>query len=168
MRITPTTRFTSTTPISSLASDCGWPNDRSFYPAARRNGGSPWPRAGRNSIFRLRESARSWSGASRSSASACSRWRCLQSWVGLGPLRRVRAAIQDLRATGASRIDEPLPLEVQPLVEEVNALLAHTDQQAEEARTHAGNLAHALKTPLTVVTNAATAPRARSFRHRDP
>lgn len=81
----------------------------------------------------------------------------LQSWIGLGPLRRVRAAIQQLRATGASRIDEPLPLEVQPLVEEVNALLAHTDQQAEEARTHAGNLAHALKTPLTVVTNAATA-----------
>lgn len=81
----------------------------------------------------------------------------LQSWIGLGPLRRVRAAIQRLRATGASRIDEPLPLEVQPLVEEVNALLAHTEQQAEEARTHAGNLAHALKTPLTVVTNAATA-----------
>mgnify|MGYP000209188739 CR=1 FL=1 len=81
----------------------------------------------------------------------------LQSWIGLGPLRRVRAAIQNLRATGANRIDEPLPLEVQPLVEEVNALLAHTEQQAEEARTHAGNLAHALKTPLTVVTNAATA-----------
>lgn len=81
----------------------------------------------------------------------------LQSWIGLGPLRRVRAAIQNLRATGANRIDEPLPLEVQPLVEEVNALLTHTEQQAAEARTHAGNLAHALKTPLTVVTNAATA-----------
>ena len=81
----------------------------------------------------------------------------MQSWIGLGPLRRVRAAIQNLRATGANRIDEPLPLEVQPLVEEVNALLAHTEQQADEARTHAGNLAHALKTPLTVVTNAATA-----------
>ena len=81
----------------------------------------------------------------------------LQSWIGLGPLRRVRAAIQNLRATGANRIDEPLPLEVQPLVEEVNALLAHSERQAAEARTHAGNLAHALKTPLTVVNNAATA-----------
>lgn len=81
----------------------------------------------------------------------------LQNWIGLGPLRRVRAAIQRLRASGANRIDEPLPLEVQPLVEEVNALLAHSALQAEEARTHAGNLAHALKTPLTVVTNAATA-----------
>jgi signal transduction histidine kinase len=36
-------------------------------------------------------------------------------------------------------------------------LLAHSEEQAEEARRHAGNLAHALKTPLTVITNAATA-----------
>ncbi|MGI8943565.1 MAG: sensor histidine kinase [Qipengyuania sp.] len=81
----------------------------------------------------------------------------LQNWFGLGPLRRVRAAIQNLRTTGANRIEEPLPLEVEPLVDEINALLAHTERQAEEARTHAGNLAHALKTPLTVLTNAATA-----------
>src|SRR5690606_2639051 len=40
---------------------------------------------------------------------------------------------------------------------ELNALLAHSEKQAEEARTHAGNLAHALKTPLTVLTNAASA-----------
>lgn len=76
---------------------------------------------------------------------------------GLSPLRRVRAAIQQLRTTGANRITDPLPTEVEPLVEEINSLLAHTEKQAEEARTHAGNLAHALKTPLTVLTNAATA-----------
>ena len=81
----------------------------------------------------------------------------LQSWYGLGPLRRVRAAIQTMRTTGSNRITEPLPLEVEPLVDEINALLAHSEKQAEEARTHAGNLAHALKTPLTVLTNAATA-----------
>ena len=81
----------------------------------------------------------------------------LQTWYGLFPLRHVRRSIRRLRTTGASRLTEPLPLEVQPLVEELNALLAHTDQQAQEARTHAGNLAHALKTPLTVVMNAATA-----------
>ncbi len=81
----------------------------------------------------------------------------LQSWYGLSPLRRVRAAIQSMRSQGTNRITEPLPLEVEPLVEEINALLAHTEKQAEEARTHAGNLAHALKTPLTVLTNAATA-----------
>jgi len=81
----------------------------------------------------------------------------LQTWYGLNPLRRVRRAIQKMRATGANRVTEPLPLEVQPLVDELNALLFHVERQAEEARTHAGNLAHALKTPLTVVMNAATA-----------
>ncbi|WP_338468522.1 HAMP domain-containing sensor histidine kinase [Novosphingobium sp. ZN18A2] len=81
----------------------------------------------------------------------------LQSYYGLSPLRRVRRAIAAMRAGGGSRLSEPLPLEVQPLVEEINGLLAHSERQAEEARTHAGNLAHALKTPLTVVMNAATA-----------
>lgn len=81
----------------------------------------------------------------------------LQTWYGLSPLRGVRRAIQHMRSTGADRVNDPLPLEVQPLVEELNSLLAHSERQAEEARTHAGNLAHALKTPLTVVMNAATA-----------
>ncbi|MEO0033882.1 MAG: hypothetical protein RIS94_3640, partial [Pseudomonadota bacterium] len=81
----------------------------------------------------------------------------LQTWYGLNPLRRVRRAIARMREGGAPRVDEPLPLEVQPLVQEINALLEHSERQAEEARTHAGNLAHALKTPLTVVMNAATA-----------
>ena len=81
----------------------------------------------------------------------------LQTWYGLGPLRRVRLAIQHMRTTGTNRVTDPLPTEVQPLVEELNALLAHSEKQAEEARTHAGNLAHALKTPLTVINNAATA-----------
>lgn len=81
----------------------------------------------------------------------------LQTWYGLGPLRRIRRAIAQIRSSGANRVTDPLPLEVQPMVEELNALLAHSERQAEEARTHAGNLAHALKTPLTVLTNAASA-----------
>ncbi|AKH41922.1 Sensor protein PhoQ [Croceibacterium atlanticum] len=81
----------------------------------------------------------------------------LQTWYGLSPLRRVRRAIARIRSAGTNRVTDPLPQEVQPMVEELNALLAHADRQAEEARTHAGNLAHALKTPLTVLTNAATA-----------
>ncbi len=80
-----------------------------------------------------------------------------QTWYGLGPLRRIRLAIARIRSSGANRVTDPLPLEVQPMVEELNALLAHSERQAEEARTHAGNLAHALKTPLTVLTNAASA-----------
>lgn len=81
----------------------------------------------------------------------------LQTWYGLSPLRRVRRAIARMRTGGEARVTEPLPSEVQPLVEELNLLLDHADRQAEEARMHAGNLAHALKTPLTVVMNAATA-----------
>jgi signal transduction histidine kinase len=44
-----------------------------------------------------------------------------------------------------------------PLVEEFNTVLAHNADVVERARTHAGNLAHALKTPLSVLANAAQA-----------
>jgi signal transduction histidine kinase len=82
----------------------------------------------------------------------------LQSLYGLWPLRSLRRTIAEMRAGRATRIeDKELPDEVAPLVEELNGLLAHNETQAEEARRHAGNLAHALKTPLTVIMNAATA-----------
>ncbi|HEV2865225.1 MAG TPA: ATP-binding protein [Allosphingosinicella sp.] len=81
----------------------------------------------------------------------------LQAIYGLWPLRRVRRAIVAIRSGQKSRIEERLPREIEPLIEELNALLEHNETQAEEARRHAGNLAHALKTPLTVITNAATA-----------
>jgi signal transduction histidine kinase len=81
----------------------------------------------------------------------------LQAFYGLWPLRRVRKAIASIRSGEKARIEESFPREIEPLVDELNALLAHNETQAEEARTHAGNLAHALKTPLTVITNAATA-----------
>ena len=81
----------------------------------------------------------------------------LQAIYGLWPLRRVRRAIAAIRSGQKARIEERLPIEIAPLAEELNALLAHNETQAEEARRHAGNLAHALKTPLTVITNAATA-----------
>jgi signal transduction histidine kinase len=81
----------------------------------------------------------------------------LQAIYGLWPLRRVRQALAAIRSGQVSRIEKSFPHEIEPLKEELNALLAHNEQQAEEARRHAGNLAHALKTPLTVITNAATA-----------
>jgi signal transduction histidine kinase len=81
----------------------------------------------------------------------------LQAFYGLWPLRRVRRAIAAIRSGTKARVEERLPSEIEPLAEELNELLAHNEMQAEEARRHAGNLAHALKTPLTVITNAATA-----------
>jgi len=81
----------------------------------------------------------------------------LQTLYGLWPLRRLGEAIGEMRTGKANRVNEAMPNEVQPMIQELNALLAHNEKQAEEAREHAGNLAHALKTPLTVIMNAATA-----------
>lgn len=81
----------------------------------------------------------------------------IQAIYGLWPLRRVRREVVAIRGGAQTRIAEAFPREVEPLVDEINELLAHSEAQAEEARRHAGNLAHALKTPLTVITNAATA-----------
>ena len=81
----------------------------------------------------------------------------LQTFYGLWPLRRVRREVALIRSGEKTRIGHDFPAEIRPLTEEINQLLAHSEAQAEEARRHAGNLAHALKTPLTVITNAATA-----------
>ena len=81
----------------------------------------------------------------------------LQTFYGLWPLRRVRDEVAAIRSGKKTRIGDAFPEEIKPLTEEINQLLAHSEDQAEEARRHAGNLAHALKTPLTVITNAATA-----------
>ena len=81
----------------------------------------------------------------------------LQTFYGLWPLRRVRREVASIRSGEETRISQDFPTEIRPLTEEINQLLAHSEEQAEEARRHAGNLAHALKTPLTVITNAATA-----------
>ncbi|MBY0519084.1 MAG: HAMP domain-containing histidine kinase [Sphingomonas sp.] len=81
----------------------------------------------------------------------------LQTFYGLWPLRKVREEIARMRSGQSRQIDRPMPIEVAPMVEELNGLIEHNERQAEEARRHAGNLAHALKTPLTVIMNAATA-----------
>ncbi|HWK35645.1 HAMP domain-containing sensor histidine kinase [Sphingomonas sp.] len=84
----------------------------------------------------------------------------LQTVYGLLPLRKVRLEIQRMRAGTSNRVEGDMPAEVAPMVEELNGLIEHNDRQAEEARRHAGNLAHALKTPLTVIMNAAAAGQA--------
>lgn len=80
----------------------------------------------------------------------------LQTLYGLWPLRYVRRAIAEMRSGQKRRVTAELPIEVMPMVSELNALLDYNEKQAEEARRHAGNLAHALKTPLTVIMNSAT------------
>lgn len=78
--------------------------------------------------------------------------------VGLKPLRRVSAALADIRSGRTERLGGEFPAEIAPLAAELNALLAHNESLLERARRHVGNLAHALKTPLTVLTNEAHRP----------
>ncbi|MFN3627131.1 MAG: ATP-binding protein, partial [Parvibaculum sp.] len=55
----------------------------------------------------------------------------------------------------ATKLEGEFPAEIEPLAEELNGLLEGNREVLERARTHVGNLAHALKTPLSVLTNEA-------------
>jgi signal transduction histidine kinase len=79
----------------------------------------------------------------------------LQSTYGLAPLRRVSNAIVAIRSGRARRVEAEFPVEVEPLVAEINELLEQSEAQSEAARRHAGNLAHALKTPMSVLVGEA-------------
>lgn len=79
----------------------------------------------------------------------------LQIWIGLLPLRSIRRGLAAIRSGRARRLEDNFPLEIAPLAEEMNALLAQNERVVERARTHVGNLAHALKTPLTVLLGEA-------------
>ena len=75
----------------------------------------------------------------------------LQVQIGLRPLFALRNQIADVRKGRIARIAGSYPVEIQPLVEQVNQLLDHNQETVERQRTHVGNLAHALKTPLSVM-----------------
>ncbi|MBI4995517.1 MAG: sensor histidine kinase [Rhodocyclales bacterium] len=79
----------------------------------------------------------------------------LQVVVGLAPLRQLRLALGRVRAGGTRHLEGSFPTELRPLVNEFNSVLTQNAEVVERARTHAGNLAHALKTPLSVLANAA-------------
>ena len=81
----------------------------------------------------------------------------LQVRLGLRPLERLRRALADVRAGTADRIPAEQPLEVRPLVSELNALLAQNATNLERARGHVANLAHGLKTPLATLGLALSA-----------
>ncbi|MDH3230321.1 MAG: sensor histidine kinase [Alphaproteobacteria bacterium] len=83
----------------------------------------------------------------------------IQVRFGLQPLRRVRIALADIRGGRTERMEGDWPSEVQPLVSELDSLLEHNAAVLDRARTHVGNLAHALKTPLAVLGNEASRSR---------
>jgi signal transduction histidine kinase len=82
----------------------------------------------------------------------------LQVRFGLTPLFGLGREIADVRKGKIQRLSGRYPQEIAPLAEEMNALLAHNQEVVERQRTHVGNLAHALKTPLAVITSEAEHP----------
>jgi signal transduction histidine kinase len=85
----------------------------------------------------------------------------MQVFVGLAPLRTMQDALGRVRQGDAKSMEGTFPNEIMPLVNEFNTVLAQNAEVVERARTQAGNLAHALKTPLSVLANAANAPEKR-------
>src|SRR5579884_2748615 len=81
----------------------------------------------------------------------------LQVRFGLSPLNRISASLAAIRSGRAERLEGQFPDEIAPLARETNALIEANREIVERARTHVGNLAHALKTPLSVIVNEAVA-----------
>ena len=81
----------------------------------------------------------------------------LQVRFGLAPLARISESLAAIRSGRAERLQGEFPVEIAPLARETNALIDANREIVERARTHVGNLAHALKTPISVIVNEASA-----------
>jgi signal transduction histidine kinase len=95
----------------------------------------------------------------------CLIWGVLAFRSGIAPLSQLRARLSDVHTGRERRLDGAYPSEVQPLVNDLNALLEHRDQMVQRALAKAGDLAHGLKTPLAVL--AQEAERADAEGHHD-
>src|ERR1700758_3582241 len=87
----------------------------------------------------------------------------LQVRFGLSPLKRISESLAAIRSGRAERLEGEFPVEIAPLARETNALIDANREIVERARTHVGNLAHAIKTPLSVIVNEASAHAADPF-----
>ncbi len=93
----------------------------------------------------------------------------LQVRFGLEPLRRLQQGVAEIRKGENERIEGDFPQDIAPLASELNLLIDANRAIVERARTQVGNLAHALKTPLSVITNEADSDPgafARRVRHQ--
>ena len=81
----------------------------------------------------------------------------VQVLIGLAPFGKLREALARVRRGETQTLAGEYPTEVRPLIEDFNAVLTQNAEVLARARTQAGNLAHALKTPLSVLANAAEA-----------
>jgi signal transduction histidine kinase len=79
----------------------------------------------------------------------------VQVTVALRPLKAIKTAISDVHAGKFDRLPRDFPADVQPVVDELNSLIDHNETLLKRARTQLADLAHAVKTPLTVIRNEA-------------
>lgn len=77
----------------------------------------------------------------------------------LRPLENARQQIRQLQQGQRSQLDTKVPVELEPVVEQINQLLAHTEDSLKRSRNALGNLGHALKTPLAVLLSLAASER---------
>lgn len=76
-------------------------------------------------------------------------------WRGLRSLRELHGRVSDVRDGRERRVAGEYPSEVQPLVNDLNALLEHRERLVDRAQAKAGDLAHGLKTPLALLAQEA-------------
>ncbi|WP_263142728.1 sensor histidine kinase [Pseudomonas sp. RIT-PI-AD] len=83
----------------------------------------------------------------------------------LKPLERARRQIAQLQEGRRSQLDTEVPIELEPLVAQINHLLGHTEDSLRRSRHALGNLGHALKTPLAVLLSLAGRDELRAHPH---
>ena len=88
----------------------------------------------------------------------------LQVKYGLLPLKKIKNSLFKIRNGDAKKLEDNYPTEVSPLASEINILLEHNEKIVQRAKTHVGNLAHALKTPLTIISNHINATNDQSLK----
>ncbi|PFN85235.1 ATP-binding protein, partial [Bacillus sp. AFS076308] len=74
-------------------------------------------------------------------------------------LEKAREQIAQLQQGQRSQLDDQVPVELEPLVAQINHLLAHTEDSLKRSRNALGNLGHALKTPLAVLLSLASSEK---------
>jgi signal transduction histidine kinase len=107
----------------------------------------------------LQETVERFNGVLAASLAGLGLLLALAAWaqvaVGLAPLKALQGALQGVRDGRTQRLEGRFPAEVQPLIDDFNGVLDRNAEVVARARTQAGNLAHALKTPLAILGNAA-------------
>ena len=151
----PTVRFTNIRPPDPTARACWWSSAPCGVTATAPSGACWWPLT----CSETEAAVRRFNGVLAASLAGLLLLLCAaavaQVAVGLAPLRALQRTLAGVRQGRSQRLDGQFPAELQPLIDDFNAVLERNAQVVARARTQAGNLAHAIKTPLAAMAQAA-------------